>query len=146
MQAGKALKILSKCVAPLVAGAIWVLSSQSRLPVIKGVLGVDKVQHLLAYAVLAVGVAFWFSRTRWRAHPVLTLLAVACISSLYGVTDEVHQHFVPGRTCNAWDWLADTAGAAIGAALYLKIREVRKVEKQEHFDACFRKGRARPPA
>jgi VanZ family protein len=119
MCAGKLVRALSKCVAPLVAGAIWALSSQSRLPTIKGVLGVDKVQHLLAYAVLAVGVAFWFSRARWRAHPALTLLAVVCISSLYGATDEVHQHFVPGRTCNAWDWLADTLGAAIGAALYV---------------------------
>jgi VanZ family protein len=121
MCASKLVRALAKCVAPLVAGAIWALSSQSRLPVIKGIFGVDKVQHLLAYAVLAAGVAVWFSRARWRAHPEVTLLLVICIASLYGVTDEVHQRFVPGRICNAWDWVADTVGAAIGAALYVKF-------------------------
>jgi VanZ family protein len=97
------------------------LSSQSTLPVIKGVLGIDKMQHLLAYAVLAAGVAFWFPRAKWRKRAVQTLIAVICITSLYGATDEVHQYFVPGRNCNAWDWLADTVGAALGATLYLKI-------------------------
>jgi VanZ family protein len=114
------VKMLTKCIAPLVAGAIWFLSSQSTLPVIKGVFGVDKVQHLLAYAVLAVGVAFWFSRARWQERAVQTFIAVACITSIYGVTDEVHQYFVPGRNCNVWDWLADTIGAALGATLYIK--------------------------
>ncbi|MDR3366998.1 MAG: VanZ family protein [Prevotellaceae bacterium] len=121
MRTDKLIRVLSKCVAPLVAGAIWALSSQSTLPEIKGVFGVDKVQHLLAYAVLAVGVAFWFPRARWRERATLTFVAVACITSIYGATDEVHQHFVPGRSCDVWDWVADTAGAALGAALYTKI-------------------------
>jgi VanZ family protein len=34
---------------------------------------------------------------------------------LYGATDEVHQAFVPFRTSTWSDWLADTAGALIGA-------------------------------
>lgn len=42
------------------------------------------------------------------------LLAVATASA-YGVTDEFHQLFVPGRACDPVDWLVDTAGAALGA-------------------------------
>ena len=35
------------------------------------------------------------------------------LASLYGVSDEVHQAYVPGRSADLFDWAADTAGAAI---------------------------------
>lgn len=41
------------------------------------------------------------------------------IASAYGISDELHQSFVPGRDCNVWDWLADTLGAIIGAGLVM---------------------------
>lgn len=31
-------------------------------------------------------------------------------ASLYAAADEFHQHFVPGRTCSAWDWAVDLVG------------------------------------
>ena len=45
----------------------------------------------------------------WRAVG-LTLL----LTTLYGVTDEVHQMFVPGRSTDAYDVAADAAGAVVG--------------------------------
>jgi VanZ family protein len=106
---------LPKLPALLVAGGIWFLSSQSILPQPKGVLGWDKLQHLLAYAVLAAAVGLWASPAFWKRRPALALLCTALVSSAYGVIDEVHQYFVPGRDCNVWDWLADTLGAILGA-------------------------------
>ncbi len=47
---------------------------------------------------------------------VAVVLAIVC-ASLYGVTDELHQYFVPGRACDPADWLVDTCGAALGAVL-----------------------------
>jgi len=41
--------------------------------------------------------------------------AAIVISSLYGVTDEYHQVFVPGRTFDVLDMAADAFGAAAGA-------------------------------
>ena len=41
------------------------------------------------------------------------------IATVYGASDEFHQYFVPNRSCELWDWLADFAGAAI-AALIIK--------------------------
>ena len=35
----------------------------------------------------------------------------------YGITDELHQAFVPGRLCDPADWLTDTLGASLGATL-----------------------------
>lgn len=48
-------------------------------------------------------------------------------SAIFGVVDEVHQSFVPGRTSSARDVLADVAGAslAIGLAAILSFRARR---------------------
>ena len=41
------------------------------------------------------------------------------ITSLYAVTDEIHQIFVEGRSCELRDWVIDTFGAVIGAIGFL---------------------------
>src|SRR5687768_1193013 len=38
----------------------------------------------------------------------------------------MHQAFVPGRSAEALDWIADTLGAALGAALRSGIRLLRR--------------------
>jgi VanZ family protein len=113
------LKIVPKVPALLVVSAIWVLSSQSTLPVPKGILGFDKLQHLLAYLCLAASFVFWFSPAQRRFHRFRTFLLLSLVGSLYGVIDEAHQFFVPGRDCNVWDWIADTMGALLGAGVAL---------------------------
>lgn len=44
------------------------------------------------------------------------LAAIVCASA-YGVTDEIHQLFVPGRACDPVDWIVDTCGATLGATV-----------------------------
>jgi VanZ family protein len=34
-------------------------------------------------------------------------------TSLYGASDELHQYFVPNRSCDFYDWLADSIGAVM---------------------------------
>jgi VanZ family protein len=113
------LKIAPKIPALLVIALIWVLSSQKTLPIPKGIFGFDKLQHLLAYLVLAASFAFWFSPDQRRFHRLRTFLLLVFVSSLYGVIDELHQFYVPGRDCNVWDWIADTLGAFLGAGAAL---------------------------
>lgn len=45
------------------------------------------------------------------------LIAAVCIASAYGVTDELHQIFVPTRSCDPADWVVDTVAALVGALL-----------------------------
>ncbi|MDK2743173.1 MAG: VanZ family protein [Nitrospira sp. BO4] len=75
----------------------------------------DKVIHVAAYAVLGALCyrALRSNRRDWwrqQAIPAAILLA-----SLYGITDEIHQSFVPFRDSSWLDWLADTIGGTIGA-------------------------------
>ena len=118
------IKIIIRIPAILMLVTIWILSSQTRLPRIRGVFGIDKVQHSIAYMALAGTLILWFP-SAWRQSPILkALIPVILITSVCGFIDEIHQIFVPYRDCNVWDWAADTLGAAIGASLILLL--VRK--------------------
>ncbi|MDR0991105.1 MAG: VanZ family protein [Propionibacteriaceae bacterium] len=55
--------------------------------------------------------------TVWRA------VGAVVLASLYGVTDEFHQSFVPGRSPDPKDWMVDTIGAICGVVLvWLAVR------------------------
>ena len=42
----------------------------------------------------------------------------AILVSLFGAADEFHQSFVPGRSCTASDWMADTLGGCAAATTW----------------------------
>ena len=92
------------------AVAIFSVSAQPTVPRLPSVLGWDKLQHSAAYAVGGLLIARALGPGRRNL-----LLAVA-LGSLYGATDEVHQRFVPNRSPDPIDWVADTLGvvAAVG--------------------------------
>jgi VanZ family protein len=112
-------KIIIRLPALIITGGIWLLSSQSTLPVPKGVLGYDKLQHFIAYFALAVAVGFWVTPAFRRTRRFLALLLVVLVASFYGAVDEIHQSFTPSRDCSVWDWIADTLGALFGAAVMI---------------------------
>ena len=110
----------------LYAGAIFYLSAQShpedQLPsfVFKNVS--DKVLHAVEYGILSF---LCYRAFRWAAGPAVARQAVVLAivtASVYGITDEVHQAFVPLRDSSWQDWLADTIGAVIGAISWRSIR------------------------
>jgi len=110
----------------LYAGVIFFLSAQShpeeQLPsfLLKDVS--DKVLHAVEYGILAL---LCYRAFRWAAGPAFARQAVVLAivtASVYGVTDEVHQFFVPFRESSWQDWLADTIGAVIGAVSWRSIR------------------------
>jgi VanZ family protein len=43
-------------------------------------------------------------------------LAALALSSLYAISDELHQVFVAGRSPDVLDWVADSAGALAAVA------------------------------
>lgn len=106
------------------AGLIFYLSSQPHpeddLPLF--VLSVsDKVLHAVEYAVLG-GLCYRAlcrgTNESWgnMAFPLAILF-----TSLYGISDEVHQSFVPFRESSWLDWVADTIGAAVGASVMSRL-------------------------
>lgn len=78
------------------------------------IFGIDKVLHFAIYAILclltynAVKHQDLFPRLARRAMSFSMLL-----TTLYGLTDELHQLAVPGRLCDVWDLAADILGCLL---------------------------------
>ena len=104
---------------------IFVLSSISGLGPIPG--GVDDgVAHALQYAVLAALLMRGLAGARWRGVRVRAAALAVLLATLYGVTDEAHQWFVPGRTAEVTDLVADALGAAVAAGVICGWSIVRR--------------------
>ena len=94
------------------AGLIFFLSSQSSFPVPAGIWSFDKVIHCVEYGVFAFLIARAFRP--WKFAAVTAVI----LASLYGVSDELHQSFVPGRSSEGLDALADAIGSVLGAVAF----------------------------
>jgi VanZ family protein len=79
-----------------------------------------KTGHIIGYFFLGFSVLYALSaRSNWS--PLIALL----LCSLYGVSDEFHQRFVPGRMSLATDVLIDALSALIGVAVLLGIMKLQ---------------------
>lgn len=111
-------KLLFRAPAPLIALAILLLSSQSTLPLPKNIFGVDKIAHFIAFGALAGAITLWIPARRWtNAASFRFIVIAAAIAILFGISDEFHQSFVPGRFPSVYDVIADALGAFAGAAV-----------------------------
>jgi VanZ family protein len=109
---------------PLIAwmAIIFWFSSQSVLVDIERE-GTEKLfyksAHILAYAVMAW--LWWRALAPQRQITWPVLLTACLLATLYGISDELHQRFVPGRHGRLADVLFDASGAL---ALILLIRRL----------------------
>ena len=100
-------------------GFIYYLSDQPELRLPQPLAFSDKLIHVGMYAVLG-----WLWTVALReTWPGCTSLSVVLFSLLftfaYGLSDEWHQSFVPGRLASATDVVADMIGGGLGAGSFL---------------------------
>jgi len=109
-----ALRVIAYLAAVAWMGVIFILSSVpgSQIPGRWGPLG-----HFGEYAILG---ALLLVALGLPKHAI----AAAALASVYGVTDEIHQLFVPGRHADPVDWLVDTLGAIAGVYVITRIYRV----------------------
>ena len=88
--------------------------------------GADKLVHLGLYLILGLLLAWGKTRTGFGGPAILLLI----MGAGYGALDEWHQSFVPGRDVSAGDWLADTAGVALGLLLFSGFSYRFRVDKR----------------
>jgi VanZ family protein len=98
--------------------AMWVLSSMPHPPISTQAFPLqDKGAHFLAYMLLGLMVHYAASVT-WVHRPRRFVFLVSwgiCIA--WGALDELHQAFVPGRSADMLDVLADTLGSLVSSML-----------------------------
>lgn len=93
-------------------GMIFYFSSKSSISVPIDFWGVDKIAHLLFYIPLSFLFYISFSASGIKRHVFILSVLFSC---LYGISDELHQIFVPGRIASIGDFMADSIGAFIGS-------------------------------
>jgi VanZ family protein len=91
----------------------------------------DKLQHLLAYGVLGF-LALGTQRPGASGYRITDYWKIAALVALYGVLDEFHQSFVPGRDADAFDVLADATGGLLGTGvLFYVVRRICLVQSRQ---------------
>ena len=90
---------------------------------------VRKCAHFFEYFVLGILLLnvirrFWPTtcKKKWAKYWYLAVIG----ASIYAVTDEVHQAFVPGRSCELRDIIIDTVAACVGVGMVMLIRRWRR--------------------
>lgn len=83
------------------------------LPAVKLFDHFDKVVHLVFFSIFAFLWLHYFKKNQ------KSLIIIIALGFIYGLAIEYYQmYFVPGRSWDIWDALADGLGACIGAFLY----------------------------
>jgi VanZ family protein len=77
----------------------------------------DKSGHSIGYALLGGLMLRAFAGGRLRGVTWKRSVLAIILATLYGVTDEFHQLFVPGRSADRYDVLADCVGATMSTAI-----------------------------
>ena len=74
---------------------------------------IRKLAHFSIYGLM--GVFSLLSFISYRAPKLLPGgIAAWILCVVYSVSDEIHQHFIPGRSCELRDMCIDSAGAILG--------------------------------
>ncbi len=98
---------------------------------------VRKCAHCLEFA----GLAFLFNIALFEQSNNIKPIYATAFTLLYAITDEIHQIFVPGRSCQFKDWGIDTLGAIIGTlvflAIYFIILKIIKYKKSKQIDTIM---------
>jgi VanZ family protein len=87
----------------------------------------DKVEHMSAFFIL--GVLLNLTLIFQNKYPKLKVknsLYTLLIGSCYGIFDELHQLFIPGRDCDFFDFTADFSGLVLAVIFIILLLKVNK--------------------
>jgi len=85
----------------------------------------DKIHHAAAYTPLGFLLLRGIAGKNVCRRQDWWLAII--VGALYGVSDEIHQYFVPGRFMDWTDALADAVGVALGSGIFYKWRARRQL-------------------
>lgn len=83
----------------------------------------DKIAHTVLYAGLAF---LLMGALRWvgKLGSASSIAVAFSVASIYGMIDEYLQSFIPRRSMDVADWLADNMGAGIGVVSFMLLAQV----------------------
>ena len=97
---------------------IYIQSSYPSPETIPDLPYLDKLLHFAAYAILGVLFFRAFRKQRFKDNIRLAMILSMLLSTLYGLSDELHQSYVPYRNADLMDALADMLGSVGGVYFF----------------------------
>ncbi len=100
---------------------IFILSSEPAPEDIPDIWNIDKLLHFMAYGVLSI---LWLRalKRHWAEIRNKKLIFLSFLfATLYGISNEIYQHFIPHRQASIADAIANGLGAYIFPWLYIKF-------------------------
>ena len=79
---------------------------------------IDKLIHFAVYAILGMLFFRAFRTQRFKENINMVIALSILSSSLYGMSDEIHQYFVPYRDADIVDFFADVLGSICGVYIF----------------------------
>ncbi len=100
---------------------IYFQSSRPAPETIPAIPYIDKLLHVGAYALLGALFLRAFRTLKIKPNPTRMMILSMLLSTLYGISDEIHQYFVPFRNAELPDIFANMVGSALGVLFYRKL-------------------------
>lgn len=107
----KKQRVLLSLPAIAVAVGIFIVSSipQTALPPLQFDF-IDKIIHFAVFLIFGLSLILAFYPEHRNQSSFKAVVIILVIGLLYSAIDEFHQFFVPGRSCDIFDWIADSIG------------------------------------
>jgi VanZ family protein len=78
----------------------------------------DKFLHFGAYGLLGIFFYRAYETLPLKNFKTLLILISTVSATLYGISDEIHQYFVPSRQSDIMDVIANTIGSICGVCFF----------------------------
>lgn len=111
---------------------IFILSSEPASEDIPDIWNIDKLMHFMAYGVLSV---LWLRalKRHWGEIRNKKLIFLSFLfATLYGISNEIYQYFIPYRSASIADAVANGLGAYLFPFLYVKFSRTNNVKKRRY--------------
>ncbi|MGH7772386.1 MAG: VanZ family protein [Candidatus Binatia bacterium] len=118
----KWLILTSWSLSLLYMAAIFFLSTQSDFPLPYSFSGGDFFLHVVEYSVLGLLLSWSLANSGVTRR---LIFYVFLMGLFYGITDELHQYFVPERTASLLDITADGLGSFLGSYSFHLLRSIK---------------------
>ena len=110
---------------------IFIASSIPNLTQLPGNMS-DKTGHGIGYGLLGIVLLRALARGRQAGVTLRVVVVTIVCATVYGISDEFHQWFVPGRTADVHDVMADAIGAVVAAAGAWAILKIIALRRRHH--------------
>ncbi len=91
----------------------------------------DKIVHVFEYAILGILCYRVFQFGAGPGPSQFSVYLAILTAGIFGLTDEIHQSFVPNRIADKLDFLADCTGALIGSISWEWLHKTGRI-----YDHC----------